>query len=405
MQRRVKHWRAVHGKEKEVMFRQVHPPGLLGLSDFTQLKGMAITLQGEVLSHWLYHFRLVYSGWSYVKVVLGGESFTALAEGLQRALQRLGGCPHEHRTDSLSAAFKNLTADEREDITQRYQALCEHYGMHPSRNNPGVAHENGGIESPHGHLKRRITQALMLRGSYDFASVVDYQAWLEGVVAKTNGRNQKRIEEERPHLQPLPAHKAADYTELWVRVTSSSTINVRLMVYSVPSRLSGERLRVHLYDDRRQCYLGTPWVLRLPRIYAPKGKRRGRCIDYRHVIGSLKKKPMAFYRSRLRDDLLPSADYRCIWEVLQAHLEPRSACRLMVGALALAAEYDCEQVLGEYLLKAIAQETLPSLVELQRRFGRQTQTIPTQRLQQHSLQSYDQLLALLKQDRQEVTYG
>ena len=51
LQRRVKHWRAVHGKEKEVMFRQVHPPGLLGLSDFTQLKGMAITLQGEVLSH------------------------------------------------------------------------------------------------------------------------------------------------------------------------------------------------------------------------------------------------------------------------------------------------------------------------------------------------------------------
>jgi len=160
--------------------------------------------------------------------------------------------------------------------------------MHPSRNNPGVAHENGGIESPHGHLKRRITQALMLRGSYDFASVVNYQAWLEGVVDKTNGRNQKRIEEERPHLQPLPAHKAADYTELWVRVTSSSTINVRLMVYSVPSRLIGERLRVHLYDDRLQCYLGTTWVLRLPRIYAPKGKRRGRCIDYRHVIGSLK---------------------------------------------------------------------------------------------------------------------
>ena len=84
------------------------------------------------------------------------------------------------------------------------------------------------------------------------------------------------------------------------------------MVYRIPSRLIGERLRVHLYDDRLQCYLGTTLVLRLPRIYAPKGKRRGRCIDYHHVIGSLKKKPMAFYRSRLRDDLLPSEDYRCI---------------------------------------------------------------------------------------------
>jgi hypothetical protein len=152
------------------------------------------------------------------------------------------------------------------------------------------------------------------------------------------GVTKKDIEEERPHLQPLPAYPTADYTELWVRVTSSSTIAVRLMVYSVPPRLIGERLRVHLYDDRLVCYLGTTHVLTLPRVYAPKGKRRGRRIDYRHVIGSLKKKPMAFYYSRLRDELLPSEDYRRIWEVLQAPLEPRSACRLRVGVLALAAE-------------------------------------------------------------------
>ena len=94
----MKHWRAVHGKEKEVIFRQVHPPGLLGLSDFTQLKGMVIAIRGEPLDHRLYHFRLAYSGWCYAKVVLGGESFPALAEGLQTALQRLGGCPQEHRT-------------------------------------------------------------------------------------------------------------------------------------------------------------------------------------------------------------------------------------------------------------------------------------------------------------------
>src|SRR2546430_12914043 len=122
----------------------------------------------------------------------------------------------------------------------------------------------------------------------------------------------------------------------------------------------GERWGFPLYDDRLQCYLGPRWVLRLPQIYAPKGKRRGRCIDYRHVIGSLKKKPMAFYRSRLRDDLLPSADYRCIWEVLQAHLEPRSACRLMVGVLALAAEYDCEQSWGSTYSKPSPRKRFPA---------------------------------------------
>jgi hypothetical protein len=137
LQRRVKAWRARHGPDREVMFRQRHEPGQRGLSDFTQLKGLAITVGGKPFCHRLYHFRLAYSGWCDVMVVRGGESFTALAEGLQRALTRLGGVPSEHRTDSLSAAFKNLTAVEQEDLTARYAALCAHYGMVPSRNHPG----------------------------------------------------------------------------------------------------------------------------------------------------------------------------------------------------------------------------------------------------------------------------
>jgi hypothetical protein len=157
LQRRVKHWRALYGQDKER-----HLPGRLGLSDFTELKGIEVTIRGEVLSHRLYHFRLAYSGWCYVKVVLGGESFTALAEGLQLALGRLGGCPQEHRTDSLSAAFKNLMLEADEDLTTRYEALCGDSGMRPSRNNRGAAHENGSIESPPGHFKRRLGQALWL---------------------------------------------------------------------------------------------------------------------------------------------------------------------------------------------------------------------------------------------------
>jgi hypothetical protein len=118
-QRRVKAWKALHGPAKEVMFRQVQEPGRQGLSDFTELKDTVVTIAGEPLAHRLLHFRLAYSGWSHVKVVLGGESFSALAEGLQEALWRLGGAPLEHRTDSLSAAYKNLSAEAREDLTER----------------------------------------------------------------------------------------------------------------------------------------------------------------------------------------------------------------------------------------------------------------------------------------------
>ena len=43
--------------------------------------------------------------------------------------------------------------------------------MEPTRNNRGVAHENGSIESAHGHLKSAVHDALLLRGAVEFADL------------------------------------------------------------------------------------------------------------------------------------------------------------------------------------------------------------------------------------------
>jgi hypothetical protein len=61
-------------------------------------------------------------------------------------------------------------------VTRRYGELVAHYGMAPSRNNAGVAHENGAIESPHDHLKKALQDALLLRGSRDFADLTPIAA-------------------------------------------------------------------------------------------------------------------------------------------------------------------------------------------------------------------------------------
>jgi hypothetical protein len=37
LERRIRSWRAVHGEEQEVIFRQVHEPGRVGLSDLTDM--------------------------------------------------------------------------------------------------------------------------------------------------------------------------------------------------------------------------------------------------------------------------------------------------------------------------------------------------------------------------------
>lgn len=98
---------------------------------------------------------------------------------MQNALFACGGVPKQHRTDSLSAAYRNLGGQRKPALTTLYDQLCDHYRLQPTRNNRGLAHENGSIEAPHGHLKHRIKQAILLRGSSDFASIGDYQRSLE----------------------------------------------------------------------------------------------------------------------------------------------------------------------------------------------------------------------------------
>ena len=215
--------------------------------------------------HRLYHFRLAFSGWQHAEVVLGGESFVALAGGLQNALWALGGAPREHRSDSLSAAFRNLDRDAAEDQTKRYEALCAHYRMTATRNNLGVAHENGVIEASHGHLKQALAQSLLLRGSSDFADMPLYRRFVAEIVGRANAGRRRELEIERPLLTSLPPRRTTDFEEDLVTVTRSGGFLLRRVFYTVPSRLIGHRLRVRIYDDRIECFLGGEPVLTLPR--------------------------------------------------------------------------------------------------------------------------------------------
>ena len=227
LERRIRSWRARHGADQEVIFRQVHEPGRMGLSDFTDMADLGVTIAAERLDHRLYHFRLVYSGFEHAHVILGGESYVALAEGLQNALWTLGGAPREHRSDSLSAAFRNLDREAREDLTRRYDALCAHYGMEPTRNNRGVAHENGAMRIPHGHLKKAVKDGLLMRGPNDFEDLPGYRRFIDEIVSRKNAANGKRIEAERPMLRSLPGQRTCDYEETIVTITSSGGFTLR----------------------------------------------------------------------------------------------------------------------------------------------------------------------------------
>lgn len=394
LQRRVQNWRVTAGPPKVVMFAIEHPPGEMGLSDFTHFKQEQITIAGKPFEHLLYHYRLAYSGWQYVQVVQGGESFVALSEGLQNALRACGGCPKEHRTDSLSAAYRNLGLRTDIDMTQMYDRLCHHYNLRPSRNNRGIAHENGAIESPHGHFKNRLHQALLLRESFDFPSVAAYQQFIEQMIGRLNQGCQTRFEEEVPYLQPLPTYRYPDYEVLSVKVSTYSTIRVRRMSYSVPSRLVGCTLTLHLHHDRIVGFFGRQQVVELPRLYAPADNPRQRlhCVNYRHVIDSLRLKPGAFLYWVWRQDLLPNDHYRQLWQQIEHQFDSYTAARLMCEALYIAAKQDKEHAVAQYLEAQLNTNTL-SLVGLQQQFHlADVPSPPTLQTQQHDLTHYDQLL-------------
>ncbi len=388
LQRRVKHWLATQGPAKAVMFRQSVPAGHQGLSDFTH-PNTAIIVAGEPFDHLLYQFRLAHCGWRHVHIVQGGESYSALADGLQNALHTLGGSPREHRTDSLSAAYVNNV--EKQRLTEDYEALCRHYGMTPTTNNLGVSHENGAIEAPHGSLKRRIDQAIKLRGSNEFATLRAYREFIERIVSKLNRRCQGRLADEQKSLRALPAHRFIDYKELSAKVTTSSTISVKRGLYTVPSRLIGETIKVHLYHDRLACYVGQTQVMTLSRVYPKQPTGRARCINYHHIIHSLAAKPQAFRFSQFRDDILPSGAYRQLWALAEQQFAPRDACKWIVAVLRFAYDYDCESLLATELLEEARHTALPDLKTVQARYL-QSATPPDIPIRQHAIDEYDELL-------------
>jgi hypothetical protein len=102
--------------------------------------------------------------------------------------------------------------------------------------------------------------------------------------------------------------------------------------YSVPSRLIGHRLRVRLYDDRLECFLGATLLMTLGRGRPhPSGKHR-HVIDSRHVIRALHRKPMALLNLVYREQLFPCRAYQRAFEALLPAAGEKQACHTVVGA-------------------------------------------------------------------------
>jgi len=356
-QRRIKAWRATAGPAREVFFPQKHSPGVMGASDFTNMSKLGITIAGAAFRHMVYHFVLPYSNWE-TGTICFSESFESLSEGMQNAFWELGGVPEGHCTDRLTTAVHKT--DHPEEFTRRYRALLDHYGLEGRKIQAGAPHENGDIEQSHYRFKQAVDQALMLRGSRDFADRRAYGEFVRGVFKQRNAGRRDRLAEELAVLGPLPHLRLETRQKLTVRVSKSSTIRVAKNVYSVHSRLVGERVRVILGAETLEIWYGQRKVDQCPRLRG-EGKHR---IEYRHVLDALRRKPGAFENYRYRDDLFPSTNFRMAFDLL-VEISPGRASKAYLNLLALALDFSEARVEG-LLRKRIAQREVVDPGELKR---------------------------------------
>ena len=310
LQRRIRMWRACDGPEKDVFFAQEHRPGEAMQTDFTWATELGITIAGEPFPHMLCHPVLPYSNWEWA-TVCRSESMSAIRRGVQAAVFQLGRVTHWHQTDNSTAATHDVPSGLRV-FNREYEEFIEYLGMKPRTIEVGAKEQNGDVEASNGVLKRRLEQHLLMRRSRDFETVAEYENWLWGIIEKANRLRAKRLGEDLDGMKPLVVERLPEYTEEDARVLTWSTINVKRNVYSVPSRLIGEVVRVRLYEDRLEVFYRGQLHVSMERLSGRSGHR----IDYRHIIWSLVRKPGGFARYKYRDDLFPTAVFRAAYDAL-----------------------------------------------------------------------------------------
>lgn len=388
LQRRVKLWRATAGPAKEVYFAQVHHPGRLSASDFTHMDSLGITIERKRFDHLVYHFVLTYSNWE-TGTICFSETFESLCEGLQNALWELGGVPLAHRTDQLSAAVAR-DLGKRAGFTQRYEAVLRFYGLQGEWIQPSRPNENGDAEQSHHRFKRAVEQALLLRGSRDFASREEYRLFLRGIFEQRNAGRSQRLAEELPLLRRLPQQRMESAKIVRIKVGPSSTIHVAHNTYSVPSRLIGELVEVRLSADHLSVWYAQHCMEKqIPRL---RGEG-GHAINYRHVIDWLVRKPGAFENYRFRRDMFPTSRFRMAYDALkdQGCMRPEKPYLRILELAARENEAAVDEALRRLIDQAspISFEAVACLVHSGQALAAPQEVM----IDKVDLMSYDQLLA------------
>lgn len=363
----------------EAFVPQTHQPGHEAEVDFDDV---TIRLAGELVTCYLFSFRLSYSGKAVHRVFAscGQEAFF---EGHIHALRTMGGVPRSKvRYDNLKAAVARVLGLSRARVeADRWIAFKSHYGIESFYCRPGIegAHEKGGVEGQIGYFRRNhFVPVPEVSSLAELNEMVEQ--WDRQDDARRIGSRSRTIAEdfalEQPLLMPLPEEPFETGRLFTPRVDRYGQIPVRTNRYSVPIRLIGKRVRVILHASHLVVYDQNVEVARHERLIA-KGAVR---LELDHYLEVLVRKPGAFPGSTALEQARSAGKFTPVhdawWtQAMKIHGE-RDGTRALIEVLLLGRHMTHEHVVAGLAAALRAGAMTADAVALEARKAAQAETEP-----------------------------
>jgi transposase len=336
-------------REKKRQEAEVYVPFLGRPNECAQVDFFEVTVEesGVMRKGWKFLMRLIYSGKDFVWLYDRCDQLSFL-DAHVKAFGYFGGVCQRIIYDNLGAAVKKRLKLDRE-LTERFLALSSHYLFEPCFTRPGEGHDKGGVES-RGKGIRLQHLTPVPRGE-------DLEEMSQGVLEETErmynrgidreGKNGgERFAEEQPLLKELPNRPFEARKTVLTTVSKHSLVRIDGSDYSVPSRWARLEVTAHVgvRDIHFSCF-GE-------QVSAPRRRKRGREIKYRHYLKELARKPQAVRQvaPQLVKEL--GEPYEKLWGMLSERYGERDASRVMAKVLGSVVDHG-EQPVAEALADAL----------------------------------------------------
>jgi transposase len=283
--------RAELGLDKaEVMVPQAHAPGAEAEVDFGEFHAV---IAGVLAKLWMFVLRLSCSGRAF-HVAFATQAQEAFLEGHVLAFDYFGAVPGRVRYDNLGPAVVRVLRGRDRAESERFIALCSHYGFDSFFCVPGKegAHEKGGVEGEIGRFRRRhlvpvpaVASLAALNQLIAASDLIDDGRVITGRPVTVAAA----FAAEQPSMGPLPAEPFDPARLLQARVDARARVCVRQNYYSVPARYAGRRLPARLSATAVE-------VLDGPRVVARHERAAGKYAEILlldHYLEVLRRKPGA----------------------------------------------------------------------------------------------------------------